>query len=177
MTYHLQLITPPAVEPLTLAEAKDYLYETGNGQDAVITRLIRTAREMAEQITRRALITQVWQLRGEGCLSRLALPRWPVQAVVSLVVDGVTVSASEYSLLPGDDAQLRLKTAVRGDWLLTIRCGYGDSAGSVPQTLRDWIGIKVNTLFEHREEVAVGAIIAEHKHVERMLDHYRIPHV
>lgn len=175
MTYHLQLITPPAVEPLTLAEAKDYLYETGNGQDAVITRLIRTAREMAEQITRRALITQVWQLRGEGCLSRLALPRWPVQAVVSLVVDGVTVSASDYSLLPGDDAQLRLKTEVSGDWVLTIRCGYGDSASAVPQTLRDWMGLMVNSLFQNREVVLVGASVAEMPHVERMLDQYRIP--
>lgn len=175
MTYHLQLITPPAVEPLTLAEAKDYLYETGNGQDAVITRLIRTAREMAEQITRRALITQVWQLRGEGCLNRLALPRWPVQAVVSLVVDGVTVSASEYSLLPGDDAQLRLKTAVSGDWVLTIRCGYGDAAEDVPQTLRDWMGLTVNSLFQNREVVLVGASVADLPHVERMLDQYRIP--
>lgn len=175
MSYHLQLVEPPTMEPLTLAEAKAYLYESGTGQDAVITRLIRTAREMAEQITRRALLSQVWELRGEGALSRLALPRWPVREVLDLEVGGVPVASSAYRLLPGDNAQLCLASALSGEWRLRILCGYGDAPGAVPQTLRDWMGVKVNTLFEHREEVVTGTVVAEHKHVERMLDAYRVP--
>ena len=62
-----------------------------------------------------------------------------------------------------------------GDWTVRIRCGYGAAASAVPQTLRDWMGIKVNTLFEHREEISVGTIVSEFKHVERMLDAYRVP--
>lgn len=175
MTYHLQLLTAPSVEPLTIAEAKAYLYETGTGQDAVITRLIRTAREMVEAITRRALLTQVWQLNGEGELYRLPLPLWPLQAVEAVTVGGVTLAPTEYKVLAGEGAELRLLTRRCGDWTVRIRCGYGDAAAAVPQTLRDWMGIKVNTLFEHREEIATGTIVQEFKHVERMLDAYRVP--
>lgn len=175
MTYHLQLITPPAVEPLTTAEAKAYLYESGTAQDGVIAGLIKTAREMAEAITRRALLTQVWQLDGEGQLYRLPLPLWPLQAVEAVTVGGVTLAASEYKVLLGDGAELRLYSPRCGDWTVRIRCGYGAAASAVPQTLRDWMGIKVNTLFEHREEIAVGTIVSEFKHVERMLDAYRVP--
>lgn len=175
MTYHLQLITPPTVEPLTLVEAKAYLYESGTGQDSVITGLIKTARELAESGTRRALLTQVWQLDGEGELYRLPLPRWPVQAVEAVTVGGVTLAPSEYKVLLGDDAELRLYSPRCGDWTVRVRCGYGDTAVSVPQTLRDWMGIKINTLFEHREEVATGTIVSEFKHVDRMLNGFWVP--
>lgn len=56
------LVTPPAAEPVTLAEAKlwarvDTSYTT---DDALITALITAARQHIETIACRALITQTW---------------------------------------------------------------------------------------------------------------------
>lgn len=170
--YRVALLTAPASEPLTLEEAKTYLRESGTDQDAVITRLIRTAREMLEQQTGRALITQRWKVYGSGALCRLYLPRWPVQAVEQVTLDGAPLAGFTASL--GDGALFRASEPVFGDWEITLRCGYGDTAADVPQTLRDWIGLMVNTLYENREVVATGTIVTNYPYVEQMLDPYRI---
>ena len=57
-----KLTTPPAAEPLLLADVKLHLRETGTAQDDLITALIADARIQAEEITRRAFITQSWTL-------------------------------------------------------------------------------------------------------------------
>lgn len=62
------LITPPAEEPVTLAEAKAHLRVDIADDDMLISGLIVAARQYAETITRRALVTQSW---------RLALDRFP----------------------------------------------------------------------------------------------------
>ena len=58
----LQLITPPAIEPVTLAEAKAHLKVDTTDDDTLITSLIAAARARAEWHTRRAFITQGWML-------------------------------------------------------------------------------------------------------------------
>ena len=58
----LNLITPPAVEPVTLADAKAHLKVDTTDDDALITALITAARARAEWHTGRALITQSWTL-------------------------------------------------------------------------------------------------------------------
>ena len=62
------LLTPPALEPLTLDEAKAYLRVDTAADDDLIAALIAGARIHVEAQTRRALITQSW---------RLVLDAWP----------------------------------------------------------------------------------------------------
>jgi uncharacterized phiE125 gp8 family phage protein len=57
----LSLITAPAAEPITLAEAKAHCRVDFNDDDALIFGLIITMRQRAEAITRRALIAQQWR--------------------------------------------------------------------------------------------------------------------
>ena len=64
----LTLVTPPAAEPVTLAEAKAHLRVDIANDDSLITDLIASARQAAESHTRRALVTQTW---------RLSLDRFP----------------------------------------------------------------------------------------------------
>src|SRR6185503_18504563 len=58
----LQLITPPLIEPVTLADAKLHLKVDTSDDDALIARLITAARASAEWHTGRALNTQGWIL-------------------------------------------------------------------------------------------------------------------
>lgn len=70
----VKLITPPDDEPVTLAEAKSHLRVDDDylAQDADILDAIAGAREQAENITRRALVRQQWQLTCDRFPSPLA---------------------------------------------------------------------------------------------------------
>ena len=84
----LTLVTPPTLEPLTLAEATSHLRVDLNDDDDLITDLITAAREYAETVTRRALLTQTWDLKldafpaSSGTPVRLPFP--PLQSVTSI---------------------------------------------------------------------------------------------
>jgi uncharacterized phiE125 gp8 family phage protein len=70
----------PAVEPVTLAEAKANLRISHDSEDELISGLIRAARQEVEARTGTALIDQNW---------RLALDRWPAHCCVRLAVHPV----------------------------------------------------------------------------------------
>ncbi len=56
------LLTGPAIEPLSLVEAKAFLRVATSDDDDVIAALIADARFHVEAQTRRALITQNWRM-------------------------------------------------------------------------------------------------------------------
>jgi len=56
-----RIITPPASEPITLDEAKEYLRVTHGHEDATITRQIRAARVACEHQARMSFVTQTWE--------------------------------------------------------------------------------------------------------------------
>lgn len=58
----LTLVTAPALEPVTLADAKLFARISTSADDAIVTSLIQTAREWLETWTRRAFVTQTWKL-------------------------------------------------------------------------------------------------------------------
>ena len=60
--YAARLLTAPALEPVTLAEAKRHANVVASDDDTLITALIVAARELVEQDTSRALINQTWEL-------------------------------------------------------------------------------------------------------------------
>lgn len=67
------LIEPPAGEPISLLDAKNYLRVQHEADDAPIAELFSGARMQVELLTRRTLITQTW---------RIVLDRWPSSGVI-----------------------------------------------------------------------------------------------
>ena len=57
-----KLLVEPAIEPITLSDAKQHLRMEVSDDDALITLLIAAARQYAEQLTRTSFITQQWSL-------------------------------------------------------------------------------------------------------------------
>ena len=145
----LTLVTPPASEPVSLAEAKAWARVDGCEDDSVLTGLLIAARTAAEEYLRRSLVTQTWKLtldacgtRGEwfegtydlpvtyfdGALPRdVALPRGPVTSVTSVTTyDTSNTSAvfapSNYRL---DPSGARLLLNPNAYWPADVRPAAG----------------------------------------------------
>jgi hypothetical protein len=71
----LELVTAPAAEPVTLAEAKSWSRVTSSGSDSDITLLLTAAREKCEAITGRKFITQSWRMWLD-CWPRKGKDKW-----------------------------------------------------------------------------------------------------
>jgi uncharacterized phiE125 gp8 family phage protein len=113
----LSLVTPPAVEPVTLTEAKLHCrVEVANTyNDPLITSLIVVAREWVEKELDRSIIDTTWDWELPGFPGRLWLDDWrALERPISNVINGL--------ILP----RPRLRSVT---WLK-----YVDSAGTV-QTL------------------------------------------
>lgn len=170
------LITPPTLEPLTLAEAKAHLRVEVPDDDALIASYIIAAREWVEGQTRRALMTQTWDFTFDWDWPTrrgriyIRLPVAPVQSVTSVkYVDesGVTqtLSAATYQAVVNVEHP-RIEAAYDSTWpsvrnqadAVTIRavCGYGVGMSDVPQPLRQAIKLLTAHWYENREPVNVG---------------------
>jgi uncharacterized phiE125 gp8 family phage protein len=185
----MKLITPPAVEPVTLAEAKAQLRITDTAQDALITGLIIVARKDCENELQRSLITQTWEIARDSFPEAIELLRGPLQSVVSVkfddlngteqTLDPITYRVDTYRLtgwlLPDPDYSWpetrRHVNAVRVRYV----AGYGLTAADVPEPILQWIKIRIAQLWEHREQVIAGATVAPVPFVGTLLDEYRVP--
>jgi len=123
----LSLATPPAAEPVTLAELKSWARVDDDSDDSTLSQLISAARQAAEEYLRRSLISQTWLLTldlagnslagelGDGIYDlpvtalygdlprRIDLPKGPTQSIASVVTYDLTNASWTY-----DPANYRL---------------------------------------------------------------------
>src|SRR5215813_11576117 len=93
------LLTAPALEPVSLDEARAFLRVEHHDDDEVIAALIAGARLHVEAATRRALITQSW---------RLDFDAWPQDGRLALPITKMRSS----SRLPRIQQEFSLRTTV-----------------------------------------------------------------
>mgnify|MGYP000229230516 CR=1 FL=1 len=180
-------ITDASVEPVTLAEAKLHLRVDVADDDALITALITAARQRAEFITQRTLITTTWELSQDafGCSLRLQYPRViAVSALTYLDSAGVlqTLAPSEYivdaasepgQVVPGYGKTWPDTYAVPNAVKVRYTAGYGATAASVPLAIRQWMLFAVGLMYAYPEG-AMSNSLQPLTYVDRMLDEYRI---
>jgi hypothetical protein len=84
----LLLISGPAMEPVSLAEAKAHLRIDGSTEDTLVASLITSARVHIETTLSQSLITQQWALWLDEWPDggEVKLPLTPVQEVVSITI-------------------------------------------------------------------------------------------
>lgn len=178
----------PAIEPVTLDEAKAHLRVDFSDDDDLITALIKTATASLESYTRTRLITQTVQVTADSFLKLRSLPVWPVQSVVSVVyddLDGVETTwdpalfTHRRSVKPNQIVPAYEETwphardhvdAVR----VTLVVGYGDAAEDVPAEIRHAMKLMISELYNNRELAVVGASVADAPVTVKTLAH---PHI
>jgi uncharacterized phiE125 gp8 family phage protein len=185
----LKLITGPAEEPVTLAEAKLHLRVSHTAEDALITALIVAARESAEHLTGRSMVTQTWErVLDMFPGSEIELGRPDVQSVLS--VKYTDAASTEQTI---DPAYYVLDNTTDPGWILpaygyswpqtlhTVNAvrvrfttGYG-AASDVPTGIKTWMLLRVGTLYRFREEVHAAQLSdMPGGYVDRLLDKYRV---
>ena len=183
-----KLISKPAIEPITLDEAKTHCRVYGNDDDAYLTALIVAAREIAESSTGLALITQTWGIYLDGFpCSSIRFPIAPLLTVES--ADYVDADGAEQTLDPSAyvvDDKSRLGRIVAVDsWpttadvpnavTITITAGYGQTADTVPMPIRQAMLLLIGEMYENREESVIGVSAAQLPlTAERLLHRYRV---
>lgn len=174
----LTLITPPAVEPVTLEEAKYQCKIRHTQADAALAKAIRAARELAEQRTGRALIDQGWQQIEPCATAEIRLGVWPVTAVTRVSVDGADLAPADYTVYLGDDPRLLPVGGI--NWQgrsvsVEYTAGYGASGDDVPSAISRWMLHQIANTHEHSGTVVLGVSVSELKFVDRLLDPWIIP--
>jgi len=126
--------------------------------------MIASARETAEAISHRSLITQTWELQLDSFpwVRELTLPQGPIQSInsISYIDDAGNTQTFNTDLvfLVKNEGKLVLKedeewpTSERLDWAVTFDydAGYGTSETDVPSDLRLAILHHVSVLYENR---------------------------
>jgi uncharacterized phiE125 gp8 family phage protein len=180
----LKLVTPPALELITLEEAKVHL-RLGldeHPEDVLISSLCRAAREACERIAEEAFVTSTWDYFRDDIPAEVAIPLGQVQYFESIGTkdSGGTLTTDEI----GDTSPPATET---DDWLIDVAsgnarlirksgietikiagqaqvfqvrfvAGYGDP-WDVPEKIKAAVLLMLAHLYEHRGDE--GAAIPE----------------
>lgn len=169
----LERVSAPAVEPLSLAEARLHLRLDTEAEDGLVAALVLAARQMAEAHLGRVLIRQglrLWLDRWPPGRRAVDLPRPPLLEVTA--VTGFDEDGTPALLDPGRWLADRVATpgrlvlragmtpplsrrAVNGI-SIDYQAGYGDSGADVPEPIRRGMALLVGHLFESREAGGEG---------------------
>ena len=173
----IKVITPPALEPVTLGEARLHCRVDVEDDDDVLLRLIMAAREYAEQREWRAYLTQTLELYLDCWPARneIRLPRPPLQSVTSVKYYDeddaeYTLSSTTYLVdsvsQPGrlvlksgqswPSATLRPANAV----VVRFVAGWA-SLGELPLRIRQAMLLLIGHWYENREATITGTISRE----------------
>ena len=162
----------PALEPVSLAEAKAHLRVDTASEDTFIAGLITTSRLQVEAILALALIAQNWTWRFDVWPRKsVTFPMGPVSAVASVRIQNsdlsfTTLAPATYivdgraeppRLIPVGGMFANPGVAALGVEI-AFTAGYGATAADVPTPLKQAILLLVAHWFENREPALDGAL-------------------
>lgn len=176
----LDLVTPPASEPITLADAKRHLAIEDDDWDEILNAYIAAARSAAESFLKMSLLTTGWRYRIDRFFPwEIRLPIGPVfdtgdspnSLSVSYIDDaGATqiLAETEYQVSFGETAVIR--PAYGKVWpstrpvmdAVTVEFEAGwESAGDIPKAIMQGMWLTVGDFFAQRENIVIGQPVAE----------------
>ena len=184
---NLRVLAGPAIEPITLAEAKLHLRVDASDEDSLISGLITAARTHVERYTNRVMVYQAFRMMLDTFPYEIELPRSLAVEAAANTVTGIAYATPRIRYYDEDDSQQTLTYAdgdfellldnnppllvlpALGTWPVTYTgqrgaievdfiAGYGSTAASVPADLKVAIRMLIAHWYEQREAVATGTI-------------------
>ncbi|QND52396.1 hypothetical protein HB779_11120 [Phyllobacterium sp. 628] len=158
----INVLTPPAVEPVALAELRQFLRLQGENDDALVSGLLKAARETLEAQTGLALIRQSLRLYIDRWPTdgRIRIARYPVQSVICITAyqrDGTPINIPKSDIwidAASRPACLHLSELGRESKLAGIEidfvAGFGETGADVPDALKHALMTLVAHWYEFR---------------------------
>jgi len=162
------LIQPPAVEPISLQQAKAWLRVDHAADDELIGALILAARLCVEAASRKLLVAQLWRLSMDAWPDGdIVIPLTPLRQVNALRVYGadnvaVGVSPMTWTIdLPSQRVRVspppRAPGRPFGGCEVDVVVGIGANADGVPAPLRLAVRMLVARWYERRGDAESDA--------------------
>ncbi len=194
---NLEQLAPPALQPLTLDEAKNHLKILGTDHDSDITSLIEEVTSLLDGRNgelNRCLISQRWKWTFEappGARCQLEIPLPPLQAVEEIrwrrvdgemgaIWDSVDVGRNVDTLYGHHVGRIAPMPGYVWPWdrgervEITFIAGFGDTPHSVPAVLRRAMKFILAHWFEHPSAVEVCDMSEVPVSAQRILDKWRV---
>lgn len=164
----VKVITPPTVEPVTLAEALQHCHAINSVEDTWFTMAIQAAREAAENYQHRSYLEQTLELTfDEYPETPILLPLGPtIEASVASIkiYDTANVETSltlTDFFIDTDSQPARISFDYGNTWPSTLlrshssvviqyKAGYGTTAASVPMSVKFAILLYIGHWYENR---------------------------
>jgi len=171
----------PLQEPITQAEAKDFLRVLDSDSDNLILALIVAVREHVENITNRQLEVATFELYLDYFPSKL--PKNPINSIEKIEYMD---ESGTYQLLDSSLYYLYVENGIGmieylskplfKDHKESIKITFTSGYDLTPEPIKQYMRVKISTLFENREEFVVGASISSFNDgfIENLLNSYKV---
>lgn len=182
------LTTAPTVEPVSVDEFREHVRFDSQDEDGRIRDYLAAARQMVEDDTQRALITQTWALRlDEFPCDVIELRRCPVTAVTSITYTDTAGATQTWSsanyVVDIYQEPARITLAYGQTWpatydqanavTVTFTAGYGSAGSSVRETAKQAIRLLAGHWFTNRETADAKNIGAVAYAYDALIDRLR----
>jgi len=160
--YTIKETSQPAVEPISLSEAKTFLRISHDGDDVALATKIKAARQFCEMYTGQSIIAhdfRVSYVLNSFKTLKFKVPKAPLISVASvkfinkeniettLTSERYTVDTDLNCVVLKEDLALN---GFAGVLKITFNAGYGATADDVPENLRHAVLMKMAQLYEYR---------------------------
>lgn len=171
-----ELSSTISTEPVLLEDAKMHLRVKNTGEDSLIQRQIRLAREYVEAVSHRQLINATWILYLDAFPAIIRPPLPPLSSVTTLKyydVDNSLTTLTENTDFTVDNKTepARIEPEYGLSWpstrsrfnavQLTYVAGYGTEGSDVPEQYVQAVLLLLANWYENREPIIVGAVGTE----------------
>lgn len=167
---------------LSLDVAKSFIKVIDDEEDADIQSFIDSAITEAQDITNRQFASATYELYLSEFKREIKLPKNPIQEIISIEYldssdDYINLDPSSYFLCEDLEIGIIVFKVIpgvksgRNSIKITFKSGY---KSDFPADLRQWLKVRVSTLFEYREELTTGVSVSKNNHVDSILQRYRI---
>lgn len=185
---HVYVKTAPEVEPVTLAQFKEFARIDGTSEDVTLELLLSAAVGAVEDYLKKVLIERTLVLAIDWWTSPLQLPYPPLLSVVEVRTvdeDGVATvySSDNYMVLTNSmPGLIVIKTGVTppinterysGGYEVEYKAGYGKEPTDIPASIKHGILMLATYCYEYRVPVIVGTIIQEVPKLNEALGYHR----
>lgn len=199
----------PATTVISSTEVENWVKSPAGVETANIDLMIKAATTHIERKLGCCLITQSFQmtldhwpmhsepwwdgvrdghigeLHASGKAAEINIPRWPLQSIDSMTVDGDSVTVTDYFIVDSSSNYGRLvlkqgktfptlSTLTANGIVIDYTSGYGNTGASVPDDIKAALLHMASFMFEHRGDGCSAESAYRESGAKSLIDAYKI---